>query len=264
MSQTQAITEGSLSPPIPLNAIAAANSSPNPEKMMAMHAPTPSNVVASENSVWTLLKEVVTFVFQLVAVIAALVFGAWAIKSYDIQLTANDLASQSLQSSATGNQDANQLAILSGQLSLLAYCEAYGNTTNNQATCEAIAAALPLVSLASALSISIPSPSPTVPSSAAPSASLTASAPVLSSLPTTSGSSLASSTSTPLPGGSTSSSSAPSTSLSIGAIVGIVAGTVLVVVTLITACLFLYRRPRRNTARAPLGFPHAADGGLGS
>ena len=105
-----------------------------------LSSPKPSNAAAPEKSLWTMLKEVVTSIFQVVAVIAALVFGAWAIKSYDVQVTANDLATQSLRYSATSNQyavqalqdtdasnqNANQLALLSGQLSLLAYCEAYG------------------------------------------------------------------------------------------------------------------------------------------
>ncbi|MCJ1390907.1 hypothetical protein MMC18_003768 [Xylographa bjoerkii] len=133
-------------PAITQSEASSPGSSSNFEKTKAVPAAStlsslsPSNAAVADSSLWTILKDVATFIFQIVAVIAALVFGAWAIKSYDVQLTANDLANQSLQYSAasnqyavqalqgtnSSNQNANQLAILSGQLSLLAYCEEYG------------------------------------------------------------------------------------------------------------------------------------------
>ncbi|MCJ1435589.1 hypothetical protein MMC27_004963 [Xylographa pallens] len=262
------------------NAAMSPESSPNTEKIKAvpvrpgLTSPKPNNATAPEKSLWTILKDVVTFMFQFVAVIAALVFGAWAIKSYDVQLTANDLASQSLQYAATSNQyavqaqqdtdssneNANQLALLSAQLSLLTYCEAYGDSTNNQAICDAVAAAVPLANLASALSIPLPLPSPTLPSSGNPSAIPTASEPLFSSQPTTSSPPISSPTSTPVAGGDA--SSPPSTDLSIGAIIGIVTGAVAITVALITAGIGYRTRRTRRFTRSSFASAHAADGDM--
>ena len=146
VSEHQAYTRRKPLPPIKDHETVSPGSVPHFEDANAMSAasaqssPKPSNAAAAEASLWTILKDVATFIFQIVAVIAALVFGAWAIKSYNVQLTANDLANQSLQYSATGNQyaiqalqdsessnqNASQLAVLSGQLSLLAYCDQSG------------------------------------------------------------------------------------------------------------------------------------------
>ncbi|MCJ1402523.1 hypothetical protein MMC11_005743 [Xylographa trunciseda] len=226
---------------------------PNPQKLEAVPAtagpsnPKPGNAAAREPSLWTVMKDVATFIFQMVAVIAALVFGVWAIKSYDAQLIANDVASQSLQYSTTSNQDANQLAILSGQLSLLAYCEAYGGSTNNQAICDAILAAVPLPSLVSALSLTLPSSFPT--SIPLPITSIPVGAPSTTSNAIASTSTPQSIAPTPpassAPPGAGSASSASSADLGIGAIIGIVVATVCGTVALITACIWRYAVMKR-------------------
>ncbi|MCJ1293091.1 hypothetical protein MMC34_004644 [Xylographa carneopallida] len=230
--------------------------------MTGLPTPKLNSTATPERSLWTILREVVTFTCQFVAVIAACVFGAWAIKSYDVQLRANDLASQSLQYSVTGNQyvmqalqtadasnrNSNQLAMLSGQLSLLAYCQAYGNSTNNQPICDAIAAALPPTNLASALSIPLPSPKPTLPSSGIPLATATASGPIISNALTTSSSSSISSTAAPFTGSSA--SSASSGSLSLGAIIGNVAASAGVAVALIAACIQQWIQEERMVLRS--------------
>lgn len=62
------------------------------------------------------LKDVATLIFQTITLIAALVFGAWAIKSYNTQLQANTLTSQ-----ANANSDASSM--LQSQYSLWLYCK---------------------------------------------------------------------------------------------------------------------------------------------
>ncbi|MCJ1383848.1 hypothetical protein MMC17_006962 [Xylographa soralifera] len=262
LSENQATTRQSPVSSVTQSAAGSSVSLPDSEGLKAVPAmtglsrPMPSNAAASEKSLWTILKEIVTFIFQPVAVIAALVFGAWAIKSYDVQVTANNLATQSLRYSATSNQyavqalqdtnasnqNANQLAVLSGQLSLLAYCKLYGNSTNNQAICNAVVAAVPLANLASALSITPPDPSPTLPSSGDLSPSATASVPMSSSLPIT--------------------SLTPSAGISMGAIFGIVAITGAITVALILGFVAYYTRVKRTTARLSLASARVADGGM--
>lgn len=71
------------------------------------------------------LHAVATFVFQLVALIVALVFGAWAIKSYDATLQANDLQ---ISSNSVADQQASvqhQIAVASGRLAMADYCQRY-------------------------------------------------------------------------------------------------------------------------------------------
>jgi len=77
-------------------------------------------------------QTVATFIFQLVALIVALVFGAWAIKSYDATLRANDLQASS---NAAADQQASaqlqvastqhEMAVASGQLAMAEYCQRY-------------------------------------------------------------------------------------------------------------------------------------------
>lgn len=55
--------------------------------------PQASSTTVSKNIFWKFtLRDTVAFVFQLIALIIGLIFGAWAIKSYDAALTANEQA----------------------------------------------------------------------------------------------------------------------------------------------------------------------------
>ena len=65
-----------------------------------------SQAVPSQASLWGLsLRETTDVFFQTIALIVALIFGAWAIKTYNAQL------------------DSNTVGLLSSQLSLRAYCK---------------------------------------------------------------------------------------------------------------------------------------------
>lgn len=77
------------------------------------------------------LRTVATFISKLVALIVALVFGAWAIKSYEATLRAIDL--QTSSNAAADQQARNQLqmAVASGQLALAEYCQRYVRTLSH-------------------------------------------------------------------------------------------------------------------------------------
>jgi len=104
-----------------------------------------NNAGIKDNHLVFTLQDVAGFVFQLVALVVALVFGAWAIKSYDAALQGNDLAQQSYQAALKGNEMAdssqraadqqaslqsqkvalqNQVILAQGQLAMLQYCHA--------------------------------------------------------------------------------------------------------------------------------------------
>ena len=75
------------------------------------------------------LHDALFYTFQLIALIIALVFGAWAIKSYNAALAANDLASASNQlstasynASNNANAEAGKQALVANQLSLVSLC----------------------------------------------------------------------------------------------------------------------------------------------
>lgn len=63
----------------------------------------PNKVGARDGLLAYTLQDATTFIFQLVALIVALVFGAWAIKSYNAAMEANDLSSRSYQAALKGN-----------------------------------------------------------------------------------------------------------------------------------------------------------------
>ena len=63
---------------------------------------------------------IATGVYQLLALIIGLIFGAWAIKSYNATLVANDLQHESLIVANNASQAANDLASQSNQIALAA------------------------------------------------------------------------------------------------------------------------------------------------
>jgi len=77
------------------------------DKIVTMSSTPPK---PQEAGFWVFtLSETINYVIQLIAVITALIFGAWAIKSYDVTQHANQLSNFAIQQSMF----ANQLALLS-------------------------------------------------------------------------------------------------------------------------------------------------------
>ncbi|KAL9104153.1 MAG: hypothetical protein Q9187_008933, partial [Circinaria calcarea] len=120
---------------------------------------------------------IATSVYHLLALIIGLIFGAWAIKSYNATLIANDLQRQSLVAANNASQAANALAnqsiqialasneqaLLSSQIAFLQICYAGSDILkgSDSNACEAVLATFPFVSLAQALSFSVLVPTST-------------------------------------------------------------------------------------------------------
>jgi hypothetical protein len=79
------------------------NTLPNPTN-------SPQASSHAQGGIWVFtFNEIANGIMQLISVIAALIFGVWAIKSFDAALDANSLATNALQQTLI----ANQLALLS-------------------------------------------------------------------------------------------------------------------------------------------------------
>ncbi|MCJ1251943.1 hypothetical protein MMC30_009181 [Trapelia coarctata] len=200
-------------------------------------------------------QTVATFIFQLVALIAALVFGAWAIKSYDATLRANDL--QNSSNSAADQQASVQqkLAVASGRLAVANYCQQYGYPQST-ALCDGVIADLQLVDIASAFFGYLPSAAPkttstSVSTTSIRSGSITFAQTSTKEVSTTIG------TGAPVPSStasrtarasdvtaSSSGASASSLNLGLGAIAGIIAGGVAFVGMIIALIMFRLRKRR--------------------
>ncbi|KAJ7857193.1 hypothetical protein B0H13DRAFT_1902326 [Mycena leptocephala] len=77
----------------------------------------------------TLRDHLIEYIFQILGITAAIVFGVWSIKSYSISIAANSLSSQSLSLARKANDIAQmsfQQTIYQNRLALLSFC--MGNT----------------------------------------------------------------------------------------------------------------------------------------
>lgn len=134
----------------PLASAVAAGSSAAGSALIVKSDLRLNKVGARDGSLAYTLQDATTFIFQLVALIVALVFGAWAIKSYNAAMEANDLSSRSYQAALKGNDLSdrslqmalssnhaadyqaslqsqqtslqNQVVLAQGQLAMLQYC----------------------------------------------------------------------------------------------------------------------------------------------
>ena len=72
----------------------------------ALSTKSAAPAAVTQKSIWPVTaQDVIAYIFQLVALAIALIFGAWAIKSYDAA------------------EAANNLSFIQNQLALLAYCQ---------------------------------------------------------------------------------------------------------------------------------------------
>ncbi|KAH8832370.1 hypothetical protein DL96DRAFT_1704444 [Flagelloscypha sp. PMI_526] len=188
--------------------------------------------------------KMLNFAFQLVGLIAAIIFGIWSVRAYDASVEANRLSTQSLNAAAT----ANELSILASQLSFYSFCSQSDANLNMQdatlnATCAMVRATFDPLSIACTL-YGIDKNSCKTPSSPLPPATITGGFPPLAT-PTTA-TYMAPGPTTSAVAGPPHSSSSPHP-LSLGLIIGIVAGGVAVL-----GALFYFFVLRKADEQPPL------------
>ena len=81
------------------------------------------------------IQDFAAIFLQALALIIALVFGAWAIKSYNAAEAANNLSSASLSASDDSANMANSLALVANQLALLTLCLGLNNVCQFDLIC---------------------------------------------------------------------------------------------------------------------------------
>lgn len=75
---------------------------PPTEKPLRISAKPPSTPRPAERSISEFYLRILDYFFQLVGLAAAIIFGVWAVKAYDVALQANSLALQANSLATTG------------------------------------------------------------------------------------------------------------------------------------------------------------------